>query len=67
MVVWMLRSGRQDCPMGQQLKPLNLRYHYLDLASSGLADILASNSAYAAATVPGGMYAGNDTDLASWG
>ena len=39
----------------------------LDLASSGLADILASNSAYASATVPGGMYPGNPDDLASWG
>jgi TRAP transporter TAXI family solute receptor len=39
----------------------------LDLASSGIDKVLASNSAYAAATVPGGMYPGNPDNIASWG
>lgn len=39
----------------------------LDLTSSGLADILAANSAYAAAGIPGGMYPNNPDDIASWG
>lgn len=39
----------------------------LDLTSSGTDKVLASNSAYAAATIPGGMYPGNDADIASWG
>ncbi|MEM9047809.1 MAG: TAXI family TRAP transporter solute-binding subunit [Pseudomonadota bacterium] len=39
----------------------------LDLTTSGTAEVLASNPAYAAATIPGGMYPGNDTDVASWG
>ena len=29
--------------------------------------LLAENTAYAAATIPGGMYAGNDEDVSSWG
>lgn len=39
----------------------------LDLSSSGTDKVLASNPAYAAATIPGGMYPGNDADIASWG
>ena len=39
----------------------------LDLASSGLDKVLASNSAYAPATIPGGLYPGNPDDIASWG
>lgn len=39
----------------------------LDLTTSGTDKVLASNSAYAAATIPGGMYPGNDNDIASWG
>ena len=39
----------------------------LDLTSSGMDKVLASNPAYAAATIPGGMYPGNDSDIASWG
>jgi len=39
----------------------------LDLTTSGTAKVLASNSAYAAATIPGGMYPGNADDIASWG
>ena len=39
----------------------------LDLSSSGIDKVLASNSAYAAATVPGGMYPGNPDNIASWG
>ncbi len=39
----------------------------LDLTSSGMDKVLASNPAYAAATIPGGMYPGNDNDIASWG
>ena len=36
-------------------------------ATSGTADILAANGAYAAATVPAGMYPNNPDDIASWG
>lgn len=32
-----------------------------------VAKILAENKAYAAATIPGGMYPGNDADVGSWG
>ena len=39
----------------------------LDLTTSGTDKVLASNAAYAAATIPGGMYPGNDGDVASWG
>ena len=39
----------------------------LDLTSSGMDKVLAENPAYAAANIPGGMYPGNDEDIASWG
>ena len=39
----------------------------LDLTTSGTDKVLAENSAYAAATIPGGLYPGNDADVASWG
>lgn len=39
----------------------------LDLTTSGTADILAANGAYAAATIPGGMYPNNPDEIASWG
>ena len=39
----------------------------LDLTSSGTDKVLASNSAYAAAAIPGGMYPGNPDEIASWG
>ena len=39
----------------------------LDLTTSGTDEVLASNPAYAAATIPGGMYPGNPDDIASWG
>lgn len=39
----------------------------LDLTTSGTDAVLASNAAYAAATIPGGMYPGNEADVASWG
>ncbi|WP_420010799.1 TAXI family TRAP transporter solute-binding subunit [Tateyamaria sp.] len=39
----------------------------LDLTTSGTDKVLASNAAYAAATIPGGLYPGNDADVASWG
>jgi len=39
----------------------------LDLTTSGTDKVLASNPAYAAATIPGGMYPNNDADIASWG
>ncbi|MCH2095275.1 MAG: TAXI family TRAP transporter solute-binding subunit [Rhodobacteraceae bacterium] len=39
----------------------------LDLSTSGTDKVLAENSAYAAATIPGGLYPGNDADIASWG
>jgi len=32
-----------------------------------LANLLGDNPAYAAATIPGGLYAGNDSDVSSWG
>ena len=39
----------------------------LDLSTSGTDKVLAENAAYAAATIPGGLYPGNDEDIASWG
>ncbi len=39
----------------------------LDLTTSGTDKVLESNAAYAAATIPGGLYPGNDADVASWG
>ncbi|MDD9979603.1 MAG: TAXI family TRAP transporter solute-binding subunit [Boseongicola sp.] len=39
----------------------------LDLTSSGTDKVLAANKAYAAATIPGGLYPGNPDDVASWG
>ena len=39
----------------------------LDLTTSGTDKVLGANPAYAAATIPGGMYPGNDADVASWG
>lgn len=39
----------------------------LDLSTSGTDTVLAENAAYAAATIPGGLYPGNDDDVASWG
>ena len=39
----------------------------LDLSTSGTDKVLMSNAAYAAATIPGGLYPGNDADIASWG
>ena len=39
----------------------------LDLTTSGTDKVLAENAAYAAATIPGGMYPGNDGDVQSWG
>jgi len=39
----------------------------LDLTTSGTADILAANKAYAAAAIPGGMYPNNPDEIASWG
>jgi TRAP transporter TAXI family solute receptor len=39
----------------------------LDLTTSGMDIVLAENAAYAAATIPGGLYPGNDADVASWG
>ena len=39
----------------------------LDLTTSGMDTVLAENPAYAAATIPGGMYPGNPDDVASWG
>ena len=39
----------------------------LDLATSGTDQVLAENAAYAAATIPGGLYPGNEDDIASWG
>jgi len=39
----------------------------LDLTTSGTDTVLAENAAYAAATIPGGLYPGNDADVASWG
>lgn len=39
----------------------------LDLTTSGTDKVLSSNAAYAAATIPGGLYPGNEDDVASWG
>ncbi len=39
----------------------------LDLTTSGMDKVLTDNAAYAAATIPGGMYPGNDGDVQSWG
>ena len=39
----------------------------LDLTTSGMDKVLAENTAYAKATIPGGMYPGNDADVVSWG
>jgi len=39
----------------------------IDLTSSGLDTVLASNPAYAKAMIPGGMYPGNDAEITSWG
>lgn len=39
----------------------------LDLTTSGTDKVLADNAAYAAATIPAGLYPGNDEDVASWG
>lgn len=39
----------------------------LPLAGEEIDRLLAENSAYAAATIPGGMYAGNPDDIPSWG
>ena len=39
----------------------------LDLSTSGTDKVLAENAAYAAATIPGGLYPGNDGDVTSWG
>ncbi|WP_299555764.1 TAXI family TRAP transporter solute-binding subunit [uncultured Tateyamaria sp.] len=39
----------------------------LDLTTSGTDTVLAENAAYAAATIPGGLYPGNDSDVESWG
>lgn len=39
----------------------------LDLSTSNTDAVLEANKAYAAATIPGGMYPGNDGDVSSWG
>ncbi|MGB7316655.1 MAG: TAXI family TRAP transporter solute-binding subunit [Planktotalea sp.] len=39
----------------------------LPLTGEGIEKLLAENSAYAAATIPGGMYPGNPDDIPSWG
>lgn len=39
----------------------------LDLTTSGTDKVLAENAAYAAATIPGGLYPGNGDDVQSWG
>ena len=39
----------------------------IPLAGEGIDALLAENSAYAAATIPGGMYPGNPDDVPSWG
>lgn len=39
----------------------------IPLAGPGLDKLLAENSAYAAATIPGGMYPGNPDAIPSWG
>lgn len=37
------------------------------LEGPSIDTLLAENTAYAAATIPGGMYPGNDNDIPSWG
>lgn len=39
----------------------------LDLTTSGTDKVLAANPAYAAATIPAGLYPGNEAETASWG
>ncbi|MBY4892183.1 TAXI family TRAP transporter solute-binding subunit [Rhodobacteraceae bacterium N5(2021)] len=39
----------------------------LPLAGPEIDQLLADNTAYAAATIPGGMYSGNPDDIPSWG
>ncbi len=39
----------------------------IPLSGAGIDKLLEENSAYAAATIPGGMYPGNPDDIASWG
>lgn len=39
----------------------------IPLEGAGIDTLLAENSAYAAATIPGGMYPNNADDIASWG
>ncbi|OIQ33492.1 MAG: C4-dicarboxylate ABC transporter substrate-binding protein [Alphaproteobacteria bacterium MedPE-SWcel] len=39
----------------------------LPLTGPGIDKLLAENSAYAAATIPGGMYPNNPDDIPSWG
>ena len=39
----------------------------IPLAGPAIDQLLAENSAYAAATIPGGMYPGNPDDVPSWG
>lgn len=39
----------------------------LPLSGPGIDKLLAENPAFARATIPGGMYAGNPTDTVSWG
>ncbi|MBT9386993.1 TAXI family TRAP transporter solute-binding subunit [Pseudooceanicola sp. CBS1P-1] len=39
----------------------------IPLDDAGIKKLLAENPAYAAATIPGGMYTGNPDDIPSWG
>ncbi len=39
----------------------------IPLSGENIDKLLAENSAYAAATIPGGMYPGNPDDIPSWG
>ena len=39
----------------------------IPLSGENIDNLLAENSAYAAATIPGGMYPGNADDIPSWG
>lgn len=39
----------------------------ISLEGEAIDTLLAENKAYGAATIPGGMYPGNDEDIASWG
>ncbi len=39
----------------------------LSLSGQAIEKLLADNSAYAAATIPGGMYPNNPNDISSWG